>query len=122
MKKLTQLFTLLILTLALGVTAINAGPGTPSGLTFTCLNAGLPDPGFDCLTGQVNFTGSNYPHNFHVTLTDSSGYVADDTDYVAPHGDADFTETMFPGIYTLEVSIKQKGQQTVLQSLPIVIE
>jgi len=120
MKNFLQLSTLLLLSLALCVTAINAGPVDPSGLTVTCGDGTtifLPDEIATCPNGpNIRFTGDNYPHNIHVTVTlDGVLYNDQDFDAVAPQGSPDLLETLSPaGLYEVVITGKVKGKIVVL--------
>jgi hypothetical protein len=73
-----------------------------SGLTGGCLKGGdYPS----CVGGEVVFTGSNYPAQVHVTVTNSSGKVIDDGDYQTSGGTVSFTENLsFADTYTVLVN------------------
>ena len=58
-----------------------------------------------CIGGEVVFTGSNYPAQVHVTVTNSSGKVIDEADYTTTGGSLSFTENLsFADTYTISVN------------------
>ncbi len=77
--------------------------GSPSGLTWTCVDGTL-DSGA-CTPGRVAFTGAGYPAVVHVNVTNNSnGAVYDDFDYDNSAGTLSFTETLLSGTYSVTIT------------------
>jgi len=96
MKKLLTVAALVLAPLAL--------IGSPSGLSWSCVD-GTGVSG-NCAPGHVTFTGTGYPSPVvHVRVTDSSGSELDDFDYNT-QGNLNFTETLVPaGTYSVTISV-----------------
>ena len=74
----------------------------PSGLTGRCKNDGSYP---SCLGGEIVFTGSSYPAQVHITVTNSTGEEIDDGDYTTNSGALSFTENLsFVDTYTISVN------------------
>jgi hypothetical protein len=79
-----------------------SGQSGQSGLTGGCRNSGTYP---HCDGGEVVFTGSNYPSQVHITVTNSSGKVIDDGDYTTSGGTLSFAENLsFADTYTVSVN------------------
>ena len=78
--------------------------GDPSGITGGCKKGGeYPH----CDGGEIVFSGSDYPAQVHITVTNSSGQVIDDGDYTTRSGALSFTENLsFADSYTIAVDSK----------------
>src|SRR5215469_11292020 len=73
-----------------------------SGLTLTCPHGGSVPA---CVGGEIEFTGSNYGAQVHVTVTNSSGKSIDDGDYMTDNGVLTFTENLsFADTYTITLN------------------
>jgi len=73
-----------------------------SGITGSCRNGGTYPK---CVGGEVVFSGSSYPGQVHVTVTNSSATVIDDSDYTTNGGVLSFTENLsFADTYTVSVN------------------
>ena len=73
-------------------------------LTGSCPNDGTYP---NCIGGEVRFTGSNFPAQVHVKVTNSSGEVIDNADYTTDGGVLTFTENLsFADTYTISVDGK----------------
>ena len=125
MKKTLQLSTLLLLSLALCALALNAAPADPSELVASCGFGSNPETGH-CYTGMVTFSGTGYPHNVDVTVTNitdpENPVVIDDAKYTASQGNLEFTQTLFPaGTYEV-VAGKDKGKGAVYATLTITVD
>jgi hypothetical protein len=72
-----------------------------SDVTGRCRNGG----GYpNCDGGEVVFTGSGYPGQVHITVTNSSGKAIDDGDYTTSGGALAFTENLsFADTYTISI-------------------
>jgi hypothetical protein len=82
-------------------TLLSFGLFGQSGITGSCRNG---DAYPSCVGGEVVFTGSNYPAQVHVTVTNGSGTVIDDGDYTTTAGTLSFTENLsFADTYTISV-------------------
>jgi hypothetical protein len=92
----TTLFAVLAL-LAAGL----FGQSGPSGLTGRCKNDGTYP---SCVGGEIVFTGSNYPAQVHIKVTNSSSDEIDDGDYTTNNGILSFTENLsFADTYTISL-------------------
>jgi hypothetical protein len=92
---------MLLAVLAL-LSAILFGQSGPSGLTGRCKNDGTYP---SCVGGEIVFTGSNYPAQVHVTVTNSASQEIDDGDYTTNSGILSFTENLsFADTYTISVN------------------
>lgn len=75
-----------------------------SGITGSCRNGGTYPA---CDGGEIIFAGSNYLAQVHITVTNSSGQIIDDGDYVTSGGVLSFTENLsFADTYTIFVDQK----------------
>jgi hypothetical protein len=73
-----------------------------SGLTGSCRNGGTYPA---CVGGEVVLTGTSYPAQVHVTVTNSSNTKIDDGDYTTTDGVLSFTENLsFADTYTISVN------------------
>jgi hypothetical protein len=73
-----------------------------SGITGSCRNGGTYP---NCVGGEVVFTGSGYPAQVHITVSNSAGTVIDDGDYTTNGGILSFTENLsFADTYTISVN------------------
>lgn len=73
-----------------------------SGLTGRCKNDGAYP---SCVGGEIVFTGSGYPAQVHVNVTNSAGEEIDDGDYTTNGGALSFTENLsFADTYTISVN------------------
>jgi hypothetical protein len=73
-----------------------------SKITGSCQNGGTYP---SCIGGEIVFSGSNYPPQVHVTVTNSSGKAIDDADYTTDGGILRFTENLsFAGTYTIAIN------------------
>ena len=78
------------------------GQSGQSVLTGSCRNSGTYP---HCDGGEVVFTGSNYPGQVHITVTNSSGKAIDDGDYTTSGGILSFAENLsFADTYTVSVN------------------
>ncbi len=83
-------------------TLLSIGLFGQQGITGSCRNAGTYPR---CDGGEVVFTGSNYPEQVHITVTNSSGKVIDDGDYTTSGGTLSFAENLsFADTYTISVN------------------
>jgi len=83
-----------------------------SRISGSCKNSGdYPN----CDSGEIVFTGSNFADTVHITVTNSSGKVIDDSDYTTSGGVLTFYENLsFADTYT--VSIDNQAVLTVTTS------
>ena len=73
-----------------------------SGITGTCRNGGAYPA---CVGGEVVFTGTGYPAQVHVTVTNSANTKIDDGDYTTTDGILSFAENLsFADTYTISVN------------------
>ena len=73
-----------------------------SRITGSCRNGGAYP---NCVGGEIVFTGTSYPEQVHVTVTNGSGKVIDDGDYTTNGGTLSFTENLsFADTYTIYVN------------------
>jgi hypothetical protein len=78
------------------------GQSVPSGITGRCKNDGTYP---SCVGGEIVFTGSSYPAQVHITVTNSSGQEIDDGDYTTSEGILSFTENLsFADTYTISMN------------------
>ena len=92
--------TLFVLSTLLSVGLL--GQSGQSGITGSCRTGGTYPR---CDGGEVVFTGSNYPAQVHITVTNSSGKVIDDGDYTTSGGILSFAENLsFADTYTISVN------------------
>ena len=78
------------------------GQSVPSGITGSCKNDGTYP---SCVGGEIVFTGSNYPAQVHITVTNSSGQDIDDGEYTTSGGNLSFTENLsFADTYTISMN------------------
>jgi hypothetical protein len=72
-----------------------------SGITGSCRIGGTYP---SCVGGEVVFSGSSYPEQVHIKVTNTSGKVIDDGDYTTNGGALSFTENLsFADTYTVSV-------------------
>ena len=85
-------------------TLISAGMFGQSGLTGSCRNGGTYPR---CVGGEIVFTGSSYPAQVHVTVTNSTGTAIDDGDYKTDAGVLSFAENLsFADTYQIRIDGK----------------
>jgi hypothetical protein len=73
-----------------------------SGITGSCRNGGAYPA---CVGGEVVFTGTGYPAQVHVTVTNSANTKIDDGDYTTSDGILSFAENLsFADTYTILVN------------------
>jgi hypothetical protein len=78
------------------------GQSGPSGISGRCKNDGAYP---SCVGGEIVFTGSSYPAQVHITVTNSSAEEIDDGDYTTNSGILTFTENLsFADTYTISVN------------------
>ena len=83
-------------------TILSLGLFGQSPITGSCRNGGAYP---SCVGGEVVFTGSNYPAQVHITVTNGSGKVIDDGDYTTNGGVLSFTENLsFADTYTISLN------------------
>ena len=83
---------------------ISAGMFGQSGLTGSCRNGGTYPR---CVGGEIVFTGSAYPAQVHVTVTNSTGTAIDDGDYKTDAGVLSFAENLsFADTYQIRIDGK----------------
>ena len=81
---------------------LSFGLSGQNGITGSCRNGGAYP---NCDGGEVIFTGTNYPGQVHITVTNSSGKVIDDGDYTTAGGILSFAENLsFADTYTISVN------------------
>ncbi len=96
--RITIVFALLVL---MSVAMMGQG-STP--LNGSCQTAGNPSYP-NCVAGEVTFTGATVDVSVHVTVTNSSGAIVDDSDYNSQAGTFTFTENFsIPDTYTIAVN------------------
>ena len=96
MKIIRLLAALIVLSLALVAQSV----GT---LTGTCLHGGNPYYP-QCISGEVTFTGTNFPGDVRVRVTNSAGDSIDDGMYTVNRGSLTFIENLsFADTYTIRV-------------------
>ena len=92
--------TLFALAVVLSLALVGQSTGT---LTGTCQHGGNPYYP-QCISGEVSFTGTNFPGDVRVRVTNSSGTSIDDGMYTVTAGKLTFIENLsFPDTYTVQV-------------------